>query len=715
MFSKQSVLFLFTCSICFSISVLSYFDTNAAEPIQSVRDDSASQENDDNGHPVVEMKTIVVTAEKRESNVREIPGSVSVVSERQVDDYDVKSTMDIVNMTPNLYITETGNALMTTFAAMRGITGSMSQIPAVGFYVDDVYYSSLDIGLFDVERIEVLRGPQGTLYGRNAEAGIINIITKQPSDIWETSLRLDAGEYDTFEARGSLSGPIIDDKLAFRAAFRYYNTDGYFEDMVSGADDVGSAENIDARFSLKSTPSDDLDLTLAYDLQRYDSPKYAHFAPLDGGDLRESITVDYPGETSKDADGASLRAEYRMGDVRLVSVTSGRSEDHFITNDIDFTPFDLMRLMVARDLTSWTQEFRVLSDTEDEPLQWLGGLFLLSEDDDRHYETWMNFMNMGMGMPGETLTQKSGTETFGIALFGEASYMFNDRLKATLGMRYDREEKEFDYEQIPGGPVFATMFGYPSDAGSADDVFDAWLPKAALSYTLSDEVMSYVSVSRGFRSGGFNDKEQMGSAFKPEFTWNYELGTKTSWLDGRLQVNVALFYIDWSDMQVEIMTEGGTSFWLDNAAKATSKGAELELFALPVTGLELIAGAAYTDASYDDYRRGPEMFDGKKVIDSPEFTLNLGGTYRFGGGFMVNAIYNHFGEIYFDPANTRSQENYGLLSAKIGYETEDLDVYFYGRNLFDKEYATRAFEVNDTWYGRAGEPRTFGVTVSARL
>ena len=715
MFSKQRVLYMLAAAMCISSVLLFSFSPLSAEETLPVQDGATDREIDKKKHPVFEMKPIVVTAEKRESDIREIPGSVSVVSDVQVGDYGVESTMDIINVTPNLYITETGNALMTTFAALRGITGSMSQIPAVGFYVDDVYYSSLDIGLFDVERIEVLRGPQGTLYGRNAEAGIINIVTKQPSDTWETSLRLDAGGYDTFDAKGSLSGPIIDDRLAFRAAFRYYDTDGYFKDRVSGADDVGSAESVDARFSLRSTPSDNLDLTLTYDLQRYDSPKYAHFAPLDGGDLRESITVDYPGETNKDADGASLRAEYRTGDVRLVSVTSGRSEDHFITNDIDFTPFDLMRLTVARDLTAWTQEFRVLSDTEDEPFQWLGGLFLLSEDDDRHYETWMNFMNMGMGMPGETLTQKSGTETFGIALFGEASYTFNDRLKATLGMRYDREEKEFDYEQIPGGPVFATMFGYPADAGSADDVFDAWLPKAALSYTFSDEVMSYVSVSRGFRSGGFNDKELMGVSFKPEFTWNYELGAKTSWLDGRLQVNAALFYIEWSDMQVEILTESGTSVWLDNAAKATSKGAELEIIARPMTGFELLAGAAYTDARYDNYRKGAEKFDDNRVIDAPEYTLNLGATYRFGDGFLVNAGYHHFGEIYFDPANTRSQENYGLLSAKIGYETEHFGVYVYGRNLFDKEYVTWTGKVNNTWYGRAGEPQTFGVTVTGRL
>lgn len=714
MFSKQRALYILVAAMCVSSVLLFSLSSVSAEETMPVQDGAPDRESDEKKHPVFEMNTIVVTAEKRESDVREIPGSVSVVGEEQVDDYDLESTKDIVSMVPNLYITETGNALMTTFAAMRGITGGMVQIPAVGFYVDDVYYPGLDIGLFDVERIEVLRGPQGTLYGRNSEAGIINIVTKQPSNIWKTSIRFDAAEFNTYEAKGSVSGPIVDDRLAFRAAFRYYETDGYFEDRISGADDVGRAENIDARLSLKSMPSDNLDLTLTYDLQRYDSPKYAHFAPLDGKSLRESITVDYLGKSSKDADGVSLRAEYQMEGMKLVSITAGRNEDYFVTNDIDFIPLDIMTLTLAKDITSWTQEFRVLSDTEDEPFQWLGGLFLLSEEDDRQYETWMNFMNMGMGMPGETLTQKSGTETFGIALFGEASYTFSDRLKVTLGIRYDREEKEFDYEQIPDGPVLA-MMGYPSETGSAKDVFDAWLPKAALSYTFSDEVMSYVSVSRGFRSGGFNDKELMGASFKPEFTWNYELGAKTSWLDGRLQVNAALFYIEWSDMQVEILTESGTSVWLDNAAKATSKGAELELFARPMTGFELLAGAAYTDARYDNYRKGVEKFDDNRVIDAPEYTLNLGATYRFGDGFLVNAGYYHFGEIYFDPANTRSQENYGLLSAKIGYETKHFGVYVYGRNLFDKEYVTRTGKVNNTWYGRAGEPQTFGVTVTGRL
>ena len=259
------------------------------------------------------------------------------------------------------------------------------------------------------------------------------------------------------------------------------------------------------------------------------------------------------------------------------------------------------------------------------------------------------------------------------------------------------------------------MMGYGAEDGSEDDVFDAWLPKASLSYKVTEQIMPYASVARGFRSGGFNSKQQMGTAYKPEFTWNYELGAKTSWFDNRLQVNAALFYIDWTDMQVEVPVPGGSSVSIENAGKASSKGAELELIARPVAGLELVAGAAHTHAVYDDYTQGTKVFDGNRVINSPDYTLNLGATYRFGNGFFINASYNHFGEVYFDSANTTSQSEYGLVNAKIGYETDHFDVYLFGRNLFDEEYATRAYKMSGKWFGRAGEPLNIGLMLSTRF
>ena len=503
--------------------------------------------------------------------------------------------------------------------------------------------------------------------------------------------------------------------LKFSTSIRYFETDGYFENMTDGSDDdVGREEKVDGRFLLQATPTDALDLILSYDLQRYSSPKYANFAPLKSDDLRKDITVDYLGETSKDADGVSLHATYQMNEMKLVSITSGRDENYFLTNDIDFMPVDLTRLTMKQDVGSFSQEIRLLSDKSDSPFQWLGGLFFLSEKADDQVDIWMNFMNMGMGMPGETLTHKSTTDTLGMALFGEATYTFSSRLDVTLGLRYDREQKDFDFTLAPGGMV-QVMMGYSPASGSGDETFDAWLPKAALSYQLSDQVMPYVSISRGFRSGGFNTVERMGTIFKPEFIWNYELGAKTSWFNNHLQLNAALFYIDWSDMQVEVLTPGGATVYLDNAGKATSKGAELELLARPFSGVELIAGAAYTDAKYDDYSKGLEIYDGNRVVDSPKYTLNIGATYRLPNGMFINGRYVHFGEIFFDPANTQSQESYGLADAKVGYETEHFDIYLYAKNIFDEEYATRAFEVGNTWYGRSGAPQTFGIMLTGRF
>jgi iron complex outermembrane recepter protein len=680
----------------------------------SAEENKANTQTDVLTEEEFKLEPTIVTAEKREKNVQEIPGSVSVISTRQMEDFNLENTMDIVSMIPNLYITQSGNPMAASYAAMRGITSSMTGSSVLGFYVDGVYYSpGLDISLFDVERVEVLRGPQGTLYGRDSEAGVVNVVTKKPGDRWEESLGLDIGSFNTYEGKAMMSGPLIQDRLGFRGAVRYRETDGYFENRYDGSDDACRSENLDGRVSFVYTPSDQLDMQLIYDTQHYDSPSYAPFAPLDSDELRKSIDMDYPGESEKDADGLALRAEAKWSDISLVSITTARTEDFLSANDIDVTPMDLNAMSIDSETDTLSQELRLFS-TNERPLQWLCGLFFLREKRDRGYDIWMNFMNMGMGMPGETLSLEGRTETTGYALFGETSYKFFDRLKFTLGLRYDLEQKDFDYRQAPGGPVLA-MMGYADESGSRDKSFDAWLPKAALSYTLTERIMPYASVSRGFKSGGFNDIDNLGAAYDPEFTWNYEVGIKTDWFADRLRVNLALFHIDWTDIQVEIPTAGGSALYIDNAGEASSRGVELEVSARPVRGLEILAGGAYTDAQYEDYTSGANVYDDKRIMDSPEYTLHLGVIYRFDNGFFVNGKYAHFGEIYFDPANTRSQENYGLADAKIGYETEHFDIYVYGENLFDEEYVTRAVELNNTWYGRAGAPRTFGVMLTARF
>ena len=248
-----------------------------------------------------------------------------------------------------------------------------------------------------------------------------------------------SGSFNSYGVKGNISGPIVGDKIGFKAAMRYYESDGYFENLYDNSNDGGSVENLDGRITLTATPTDKLDLTLTADIQNYESPKYADFAPLDSDDLRKSVNVDFAGDASKDAGGVSLRGEYQFEKMKLVSITSFHKEKDLNNNDTDFTPIDLMNTEDWEiENTSYTQELRLLSDNPHSSLQWLAGMFLQSQEKSNELNMWMNFMNMGYGVPGETLYTGSNTDRVNTALFGEATYSFTNNLDLTIGLRYDR-------------------------------------------------------------------------------------------------------------------------------------------------------------------------------------------------------------------------------------------------------------------------------------
>lgn len=660
------------------------------------------------------LEATIVTADKREQKERDVPISMSVLSDDRLYDYNIDNGLDIANITPNFYITNPGAPSMT-HATVRGINGAANQSPAVGFYVDGIYYPTLDTSLYDVERVEVLRGPQGTLYGRNTIAGVVNLVTKKPGNDLAGSVSAGYSSFDTYKFNAHLSGPVVKDKLFFKTAFRYEETKGWYEDKVSGDDEGGKTEKKDARMSLRFNPNRKLDFNLTYDYQQYDGLKNFQFALIDSDELRKSMTMDDKGSWYKDTDGLALSGEYALSGAKLVSVTSWHREEEYSLGDMDFTPTDIKTMSAYRDLAQLSQEFRLVSDNDTSKFSWLVGVFATDEDDEREYLTNFNFANMGMPYPAETLTMKAKTDTLNMALFGEANYKISKKLDVTLGLRYEYESKDFKYSMGSSGPVMG-MMGFADDKGSADESYSVLLPKVAVGYEFSANIKGYASVTEGFRSGGFNDNSNMGSSYDPEYSWNYEAGFKSEWFDKRLILNAALFYIDWKDVQVEILTaDTGTMEYLENAGQATTKGFEMELLARPVRGLEITSGFGYTDAEFDEYKKGDKDYSGKKITSTPEYTANLGATYRFAGGFFVNSNYKRFGDIYYDPENSIKQEAYDIVSAKVGYEFENFDIYFFGSNIFDEEYSTKSVGVNNLTYARAGAPRTVGVVLTGRF
>ncbi len=648
----------------------------------------------------VDIDSITVTANKTEENAQEIPMSISVIDDVAILDRSIDTTEKLFQRMPNMHMTKMGPVgLSQNIASVRGISSFMTGGDVFGFFVDDVFYPSADINLMDVERIEVLRGPQGTLYGKNTEAGVINIITRTPENLWSGGLSLSYDNYNTLETELFGGGALVKDKLFLRLAGRYMGSDGYFTNTVDNDDEVDEKKNYDGRISLRYTPSEKLTADLKINLQKYDS-NYSEFTTFDKTqDSDFDVSVNDPGHVDKDFSNVSLKVAFDMENVRLTSITTALNSDTTNGNDVDFTDSDLFLLKAGMDRKLYTQELRLNSRSAG-AWKWTTGVYLFSSQDDQSIVYDAIPYNVSAEQYGDT-------DSTGAAVFGQVDYTIK-KWVVTAGLRYEYEQKDFDY-QWKGG----AMVGYTPCAGSSDKDFDALLPKFALTYHVTDHFRPYASVSKGFKSGGFNLGSDPGKAYDSEYTWNYELGFKSELAHNRVQLNAALFYINWEDLQVE--QPSYPDYVIDNAASATSKGLEIELILRPLTGLEVYGSLGYVDATFDEYTKGGVNYSGKDIPNSPSHTYGLGATYRFLAHWMVNAELNGTGTIYYEADNEKSQDSYQIVDLKAGYEADSFDVYVWASNLFDQAYATRAFEMNGQWWGRNGDPRTFGLTFRYRF
>ncbi len=665
---------------------------------------------DEREHPpkdTASLETITVTANKMEEDPQEIPQSISVLSEVDIQDRSIEQTSDVFARMPNMHMMKMGPmGLYSTLNSIRGISTFMSGDPVFGFIVDDVFFPSPEINLLDVERIEVLRGPQGTLYGKNTEAGVINIITKAPQNEWSGDLGVTYGNYNTIETYLNGGGAVVKDKLFLRFAGKFSSYDGYYTNTVDNDEEVNEGETYDGRISLLYTPSEKLKVDLKVNLQSYDS-NYADFATYDkvmNGD--GEVSVNDPGDSDRDFSNGSLKIAYDMGNIRLTSITTALDDESVNKQDMDFTSLYFYATEFGMGYSLYTQELRLNSLSKTSPLKWTAGVYLYSGEEDRNYI----FDMIPYGVKSE---QYGNTDSTGAAVFGQANYTM-DRLVITAGLRYEHEEKDFDYEWKGGA-----IAGYIPCSGSSEKTFEALLPKFALSYHFADNFLPYASISRGFKSGGFNLNGDPGTAYDSEFTWNYEVGVKSEFADNRVRLNLALFYINWEDLQVEQTLY--PNYVVDNAGEATSKGVELEVTFYPVTGFEIYGSLGYVDATFDEYVNDGVDYAGKTIPNTPHHTYNLGATYRFLEHWMVNAEVNGTGSIYFEEDNKKSQNSYEIVNLKAGYEADTFDIYLWAKNLFDEAYTTRAFEMANVmtyaseWWARTGDPLTFGITFRYRF
>jgi iron complex outermembrane recepter protein len=685
------------------------------------------------------VEEIVVTAQRREQSLQDVPISISAFTTDTIEKNMFADVADYITRTPNASFITNG-ARSRRQISIRGVTNFLGFVgtSTTGFYVDDfsVAGSTINPPIMDIERIEILRGPQATYFGRNALGGGVSITSRKPEHEFSSSIMADYSRFDTIDLEGVVNIPLVDDKLAARLNLKHSESDGHIENIhpIGGGNE---SEYQYAKALIRYTPTDNLTIDTTWQWadesvgMREGVPSgvfslfaggvlYAGRFPDRDGDGMSDPFVDTVGfypenrnrtnfNTPQDV-GTSfrngvIRIDYEMSDLLLTSISGYINSDFFLNGDIDGSSLDFFNEFRNLERQSVSQEFR-LQNTDSGRLQWnVGALYAKDEGEDWN-RTFVGAAQP-LGLPDGFLIDRedSTSEADYWAVFGQADYDLTDRLTVSVGGRYSEETKRSDITGFSG--VLVTVL-------SVEETFDDFSPRFAFTWQANENLTFFGTASKGFKSGGVQiapspDRE----SFDPETLWNYEVGVKAALFDQRLRLNAALFYMDWEDLQVgfqENLIDEDGNFVLfggtNNAESATSKGAELALTALLGEKLLVNFSAGYLDAKFDRFTAlidgQNRILDGRTIPNAPKWTLAADAEY----GFNISPVWEGYvrGEwTYRDdirPTTTSliydgfpwEVPSWDFFNLRVGVERDDLSVVAYAENLFDENYYTNAYQ-----------------------
>ncbi|MEO1351062.1 MAG: TonB-dependent receptor [Cyanobacteria bacterium J06635_15] len=666
---------------------------------------------------------IIVTAEKRPDDVQQVPLSVTVLTESELEDGQITSLEDIARNVPNFYfnpVNAAGNYF--SFYSIRGVgNANFINRDAVGFYVDDVPYDYggfLDFDLIDLAQVEVLRGPQNTLYGRSSAAGVVNIVSRPPTDELEVRTTASYGSENTRDFQLSVSDTLIPDRLAFRLSGSHSAHDGFFNNTFLNRT-VGEESSFSGRGRLVWTPTPawNIALTASINGDRDGTPVLVPFGTPDPF----TISQDFSGFYHADSNAQSLRIAYTSPQLEATAITARRYSYQDSQLDADATEVDFFRRLATLNSTVWSQELRLQSPATAEQFRWLVGSYYESNlfVGERVGFEFSPIAAAQLRLPFAGVDRTDyqiDRETY--AVFGQVNYHPIEPLTLTAGLRYEastsRLNRQRTYE-VANSPLVLPSGTTFNGVGRSDGEL---LPRLAVDYRISPNVLAYASFTRGYRPGGLNPTAEQVAVleYQEETSWNYEVGVKTTWFDNRLTANLALFTNQIEDYQVLLRGFNALSTQIVNA-NARVNGVEFELRATPIEGLALTAGLGYIDARFTDYTNpfSNENFNGNQLPYAPSYTYNLAAQYRSPGGFFGRLALQGSGVSFFEDANRFRQDAFALVNARLGYEWDNAGVYLFANNLFDTRYITTAFTALGQDYASFSEPRTFGVQVRARF
>jgi iron complex outermembrane receptor protein len=661
---------------------------------------------------------IFVTAEKTPENPLNVPIGLTVLPKDVIEDAQINTIRDVAANTPNFF-TSVGDRAFN-FYSIRGISNSNFLVrDSVGFYLDDVpieYYHQFFPGqLFDLQQVEILKGPQNTLYGRNSIGGVVNITSRPPSDVLEAELGLEYGTNNQRRIQASVSNMLIPDKLGFRLSGIYSARDGFSENTLLN-EDANSQSDLGGRLNLLWTPAPDwsVSFNLLGAVSNDEGTVYAEIGQEDPFKIEENRIADL----DLKANAQSLKVVYDSDNLRFTSITARNFSNVGYISDGDYTAEDLYSFDSEVSSTIWSQELRLQSPTNAKTWNWLLGVYAQDRSFDVNRQQ-VEYTRTGaalFGIPdtrfGDTIAKYDQTT---LAAFGQVDFTPIDPLTLTLGLRY-----EYSRDELERSDRLETFDGVSTTSGELRESIDgdALLPRFALTYRFSPNVAAYGSITRGYRPATLNYSipDSLLNDVRQESSWNYEIGLKSSWLKDRLFFNFSAFINDIDDYQVLLPNDQGFFTDITNA-QARVVGFEAEAKAIPLQGLELTAGFGYANAKYTDYTNPftGESFNGNKLPYAPEYTFNLAAQYRSPGGFFSRLELQGLGTYFFNDANSLKQDSLVLVNTRIGYEFRQSGLYLFANNLFDREYFTAAFAPFGVPRANYGDRRTIGIQFQTRF
>jgi len=724
------------------------------------------------------LEEIIITAQKRAQSSQDVPIALSAFTGDMIKQLGATDFKGLTNVTPGFSVSGGSDAFPRSY--IRGIGSNDTGIgadPSVGVYIDGIYASrnggSLT-DLMDIARVEILKGPQGTLFGRNSIGGAISIVTEKPRQDLSGELNLEVGNYNNRVLKGLINVPLIEDSLYMRASGSLQKRDGWQDNVIGGKHGL-SKGRANGRIKFTWQATEDLNINFSNSWSRYDemsaytdnliAPASVPFNSLtriidDKNTTNGNFDLTGNGNHLAPVEPAlkrnlrdhNLSVTWNTNDtLSLSSLTSYRTFNTYTASDYDGTEYMLMNNEGSTESNETiSQEFRLSGNTD--TIDWFIGTSASHERNAMDFT--ISFVDAGAlpGSPFPSLNfgapfyenSHASSETNSYALFGDATWQATEHLNITFGARYSIDEKNIEYNNplqtngaaLLGGAGFimATAGQFVDANGNPDPSLqkrgDDWSdlsPRLVFDYAFTADAMVYASITKGYKSGGYNTYPTPNSttflvtpdatkSFDPELATNYELGIKSTWFEGRLLLNASLFSLDYRDLQVRQISDGVVQ--IRNAGRASNDGVELEAKYHLNENLTLLANASWMQAEYDEYTNRGEDLSGTPLLFSPNFSGNLALDYSIQLGdlgelrsFISYAYKNK--HLYHEGFE---QSGYGTVDARLSLQSEDAswEIALFGNNLNDKAYVTNYIGQAAT-FGFVGitrnTPRTLGASL----